>query len=50
MLNFGSIGDPAAGIGELTRAIMLDCGTHHLVITRNTEGSVTNVACYREET
>jgi hypothetical protein len=46
----GSIEDPAAGIGALTRGIMLECGTHHLVVTRNTEGGVTNIACYSEET
>jgi hypothetical protein len=26
----GSVEDPAAGIGALTRGIMLECGTHHL--------------------
>jgi hypothetical protein len=46
----GCIEDPAAGVGELTRGIMVECGTHHLVVTRNSEGGVTNVACYRDET
>jgi hypothetical protein len=46
----GSIEGPAAGIGELTRAIMLECGTHHLVVTRNFEGVVTRIGFYREET
>ncbi len=45
----GSIEDPAAGVGELTRGIMLECGTHHLVVTRNSEGGVTNIACYSKE-
>ena len=42
--------DPAAGIGELTRAIMLECGTHHLVVTRNHEDRVAHIAFYSEET
>ena len=46
----GSIEDPAAGIGQMRQAIMLECDTHHLVVTRNTEGGVSNIACYREET
>jgi hypothetical protein len=45
-----SIEDPAAGIGELTRGIMHECGTHHLVVTRNTEGDASHIAFYREET
>ena len=46
----GSIEDPAAGVGDLTRGIMRECGTHHLVVTRNTKGGVSNIACYSEET
>ncbi len=46
----GSVEDPAAGVWELTRAIMLECGTHHLIVTRNHEGRVTHIAFYREET
>lgn len=46
----GSIEDSAAAIGELTRGIMLECGTHHLVVTRNGEGNASNIAFYREET
>jgi hypothetical protein len=46
----GSIEDPAASIGELTRGIMLKCGTHHLVVTRNGEGGISNIAYYSEET
>ncbi len=46
----GSIEDPSAGVGQMTRAIMLECGTHHLVVTRNHEGQVTHIAFYREET
>ncbi len=34
----------------MTRVIMLECGTHHLVITKNREGGVTRIAFYREET
>ena len=45
----GSIEDPAAGVGELTRAIMRECGIHHLVTARNTEGGVSNITYYREE-
>ena len=46
----GSIEDPAAGVGELTREIMRECGTHHLIVTRNNEGWVTNIAYCREKT
>ena len=46
----GSIEDPAAGIGQMTRAIRLECGTHHLVVTRNHVGGVTHIAFYSEET
>ena len=46
----GSIEDPAAGIGKLTQAIMLECGTHHLVVTRNHNGRITRIAFYSEET
>jgi hypothetical protein len=46
----GSVEDPAAGIGELTRGIMLECGTHHLIVTRNTQGGISNIAYYSEET
>ncbi len=46
----GSIEDPAVGIGEMTRAIMVECGTHHLVVARNIEGVVTHIAFYHEET
>jgi len=46
----GSIEDPNAGVGKLTRGIMHECGTHHLVAIRNSEGGVNNIACYREET
>jgi hypothetical protein len=44
------IEDPIAGIGELTRGIMQACGTHHLVVTRNSEGGFSNIACYNAET
>jgi hypothetical protein len=46
----GSIEDPAAGVGEMTRAIMLECGTHHLVVIRNHEGRATIIAFYSAET
>jgi hypothetical protein len=46
----GNIEDPASGIGELTRAIMLECSTHHLVVARNHEGRVSHIAFYGEET
>ncbi len=45
----GSIEDPDAGVGEFTRGIMLACGTHHLVVTRNIGGGVSNIAYYSEE-
>jgi hypothetical protein len=44
-----SMEDPAAGVGELTRAIMLECGTHHLVVIRNSEGGVNHIALRRLE-
>ena len=44
-----SLEDPAAGIGNMTRAVMLECGIHHLSVTRNIEGAVTHIAFYSEE-
>ena len=46
----GNIEDLAAGVGELTQGIMRECGTHHLAVTRNSEGDASNIAFYGEET
>ena len=44
-----SLDDPDAGIGIMTRLTMRDLGTHHLVVTQDNDGKVTNIAFYTEE-